>query len=53
MSEKRQHFIRDYDWIRTGLMFEPRGHDVMSGSIVYEPTRDDTDAALILSLIHI
>jgi 4-hydroxyproline epimerase len=47
MSEKRQAFIRDYDWIRTGLMFEPRGHDVMSGSILYEPTREDADAALI------
>ncbi|HVY19674.1 MAG TPA: 4-hydroxyproline epimerase [Bauldia sp.] len=47
MSEKRQHFIRDYDYIRTGLMFEPRGHDVMSGSILYEPMRDDSDAAIL------
>ena len=25
MSEKRQHFLREYDWIRKGLMFEPWG----------------------------
>jgi 4-hydroxyproline epimerase len=47
MSEKRQDFLARYDWIRKALMFEPRGHDVMSGSILYEPTRDDADAALI------
>jgi len=47
MSEKRQHFVRDFDWIRTGLMFEPRGHDVMSGSILYAPLREDTDAAIL------
>jgi 4-hydroxyproline epimerase len=47
MSEKRQHFMQDYDWIRTGLMFEPRGHDVMSGTILYEPLSEDADAALI------
>ena len=33
MSEKRQHFLNEFDWIRKGLMFEPRGHDMMSGSI--------------------
>ena len=47
MSEKRQHFLRDYDWIRTGLMFEPRGHDMMSGSILYPPTREDCDVAIL------
>ncbi len=38
MIEKRAHFLAEYDWIQTGLMFEPRGHDVMSGSILYPPT---------------
>ena len=37
MQEKRQHFLNEFDWIRTGLMFEPRGHDMMSGSILYPP----------------
>ncbi len=47
MSEKRLHFLAEYDWIRTGLMFEPRGHDMMSGSIYYPPTRDDCDVAIL------
>ena len=37
MMEKRLHFLKEYDWIRKGLMFEPRGHDMMSGSILYPP----------------
>ena len=37
MGEKRIHFIKEYDWIRTALMFEPRGHDMMSGSFYYSP----------------
>jgi 4-hydroxyproline epimerase len=47
MIEKRAHFLAEFDWIRTGLMFEPRGHDMMSGSILYPPTRDDCDVAIL------
>lgn len=47
MSERRQHFLAEYDWIRTGLMFEPRGHDIMSGSIVYPPIDPANDAAVL------
>ena len=47
MLEKRAHFLREFDWIRTGLMFEPRGHDMMSGSILYPPTRPDCDVAVL------
>jgi 4-hydroxyproline epimerase len=47
MSERRQHFLRSYDWIRKGLMFEPRGHDMMSGSIVYPPIDERHDASVL------
>lgn len=47
MVEKRAHFLAEFDWIRTGLMFEPRGHDMMSGAILYPPTRDDADIAFL------
>ena len=46
-SERRQHFLKHHDWIRTGLMFEPRGHDMMSGSILYPPTRPDCDVGIL------
>lgn len=47
MSERRQHFLEEFDWIRTGLMFEPRGHDQMSGSILMPPCRDDCDIGIL------
>ncbi|KAA9131376.1 4-hydroxyproline epimerase [Marinihelvus fidelis] len=47
MAERRRHFLDEYDWIRTALMFEPRGHAVMSGSLLYPPTRDDCDIGVL------
>ena len=47
MIEKRAHFLAEFDWIRTALMFEPRGHDMMSGSILMPPTRPDCDVAIL------
>ena len=47
MAEKRQIFIREHDWMRRALMFEPRGHDVMSGSILYPATRTDCDLGVL------
>ncbi len=47
MSEKRSYFQQHYDWIRKGLMFEPRGHDMMSGSILYPPHDPEHDVAVL------
>ncbi len=46
-SARRKYFMDHYDWIRTGLMFEPRGHDMMSGSILLPPTRPDCDLGIV------
>ena len=47
MSEKRQHFLKEFDWIRKGLMFEPRGHDLMSGSVLFPPHDPANDIAIL------
>jgi 4-hydroxyproline epimerase len=47
MIERRAHFLAEFDWIRTALMFEPRGHDMMSGSILMPPTRPDCDVGIL------
>jgi len=47
MSERRQHFLKEFDWIRKGLMFEPRGHDMMSGSILYPPCDTKNDVGVL------
>ncbi|MFD2967861.1 4-hydroxyproline epimerase [Sphingobacterium bambusae] len=47
MMERRLHFMEEYDWIRKGLMFEPRGHDMMSGSMLYPPVDPQNDIAVL------
>lgn len=47
MLDRRAHFQREFDWVRTALMFEPRGHALMSGSILYPPTRDDCELGVL------
>ncbi len=47
MSAKRQHFLKEFDWIRKGLMYEPRGHDMMSGSIFYPPSNPENDFGIL------
>lgn len=47
MSERRQDFLKRFDWVRTGLMFEPRGHDMMSGGFLYPPAATDADVGIL------
>jgi 4-hydroxyproline epimerase len=47
MAERRLDFMERFDWIRTGLCFEPRGHDMMSGGFLYPPTRADADVGIL------
>ena len=47
MSEKRQDFLQHHDWIRHALMFEPRGHDMMSGAFIYPPVNEDSQCSIL------
>ena len=45
--EKRRYLRENLDHLRTGLMFEPRGHADMYGAIITEPDSDDGDFGVI------
>ena len=47
MLDRREQFLSEFDWIRTALMFEPRGHAMMSGSMLYPSARDDCDIGVL------
>jgi len=48
MFEKRLYFMKNLDYIREWLMFEPRGHSAMSGAILQKPTRPDADWGVVI-----
>ena len=41
--EKRRYFRDNFDYIRTGTMWEPRGHADMYGAIITKATTEDGD----------
>jgi trans-L-3-hydroxyproline dehydratase len=41
--EKRRYFKENLDHIRTGIMFEPRGHADMYGALITEPITENAD----------
>jgi len=47
MNHRRLYFVENYDWIRTALMLEPRGHGHMSGTIFYPPLSENADFSLL------
>lgn len=47
MFEKKRHIEEHWDDIRQILMYEPRGHSSMSGSIVTQPTVPGADIGIV------
>lgn len=47
MAEKMLDMKNNHDWIRKVLMYEPRGHDVMSGALLVEPCHPEADIGVI------
>ncbi|MFB0566013.1 MAG: proline racemase family protein [Candidatus Aminicenantaceae bacterium] len=45
--EKRRYAQQNLDWIRTGLLWEPRGHADMYGAILTKPTTSDGDLGVL------
>jgi proline racemase len=45
--DKMTHLKEKMDWLRTALMYEPRGHSVMSGVVLTEPIHPEADFGVI------
>lgn len=46
-SDRRLDFIKNHDWVRSGIMCEPRGHGMMSGAMLVPSTRADCDTGVL------
>lgn len=47
MAERRRQLQEEYDFIRTALMHEPRGHADMFGAILMAPADPDADLGVV------
>lgn len=47
MSEKANRFRQEYDWLRSAVCNEPRGHDAMVGALLCEPYEPDCICGVI------
>ncbi|MBE6041231.1 MAG: proline racemase [Clostridiales bacterium] len=47
MIEKKEYFLEHYDWIRTALMYEPRGHKDMFGAVITKPVHEEADYGIL------
>lgn len=47
VAEKRRQLQERYDFVRTTLMHEPRGHGDMFGAILTEPTHPEADVGVV------
>lgn len=47
MMEKKNYLMEHYDYLRTALMLEPRGHRDMFGAVLTEPVHKEADYGVI------
>ncbi len=47
VAERRADFRARYDWMRTALMLEPRGHSGMFGALLLPAERETSDFGLV------
>ena len=52
MQEKHEYAKKHLEWLRTALMYEPRGHKAQFGLILTEPCREDCDIGTLMMSYH-